>query len=64
MGNWKSMLRDHMAKYYPNHILNRTRKIGFANPWDARDDKKNDEYGEADTKLTTLLNKKLTFKED
>ena len=64
MGNWKGMLRDHMAKYYPNHILNRTRKIGFANPWDARDDEKNDEYGEADTKLTTLLNKKLTFKED
>ena len=57
------MLRDHMGKYYPSFILNRTRKIGFANPWDARDDKQNKQYAEADTNLTTLLNKKLTFKD-
>ena len=63
MGNWKGMLRDHMGKYYPSFILNRTRKIGFANPWDARDDKQNKQYAEADTNLTTLLNKKLTFKD-
>ena len=63
MGNWKSILRDHMSKYYPHFILNRTRKIGFANPWDARDDKQNKTYAEADTKLATLLNKKLTFKD-
>lgn len=61
MGNWKSMLRDHMTKYYPKHILERGRKTGFANPWDARDDVLNRKYAEADTKLSNMLNKKLTF---
>ena len=55
------MLRDHMTKYYPNHILERGRKTGFANPWDARDDVLNRKYAEADTKLSNMLNKKLTF---
>ena len=61
MGNYKSILRDHMKQYYPEHVLNRKQKIGFANPWDARDDKKNMEFGEADTNLVNLLMKKLTF---
>ena len=61
MGNYKSILRDHMKQYYPEHVLNRVQKIGFANPWDARDDKKNQEFGEADTNLVNLLMKKLTF---
>ena len=63
MGNWKSLLRDHMSKWYPNHVLYRSRKIGFANPWDARDNQQNIQYAEADTKLTSILNKKLTFKD-
>ena len=50
-----------MTKYYPKHILERGRKIGFANPWDARDDVLNKKYAEADTKLSNMLNKKLTF---
>ena len=61
MGNYKSILRDHMKQYYPEHVLNRKQKIGFANPWDARDDVKNQEFGEADTNLVNLLMKKLTF---
>ena len=61
MGNYKSILRDHMKQYYPEHVLNRVQKIGFANPWDARDDKKNMEFGEADTNMVNLLMKKLTF---
>ena len=61
MGNYKGLLRDHMRRYYPKHILERKRKIGFANPWDARDDEKNREYGEADTNMVNLLMKKLTF---
>ena len=62
MGNYKSILRDHMRQYYPKHVLNRVQKIGFANPWDARDDKKNLEFGKADTKMVNLLMKKLTLK--
>ena len=61
MGNWKAILRDHMTRYYPSHVLNRQKKIGFANPWDARNDKKNKHYAEADTKLLNILMKKLTF---
>ena len=61
MGNYKSILRDHMKKYYPDHVLNRVRKIGFANPWDARDDVKNRDFAKADTKLVNILMKKLTF---
>ena len=52
-----------MGKWYPNHVLYRSRKIGFANPWDARDNQQNIQYAEADTKLTSILNKKLTFKD-
>jgi len=63
MGNWKGILRDHMGHYYPHHIVNRSRKTGFANPWDARDDLLNKQYAKADTKLTEILNKKLTFKD-
>ena len=29
MGNYKSILRDHMKKYYPDHVLNRKRKIAI-----------------------------------
>ena len=50
-----------MKQYYPEHVLNREQKIGFANPWDARNDEKNMEFGEADTNLVNLLMKKLTF---
>ena len=64
MGHWKSILRDHMRRYYPKHVAERTRKIGFANPWDARDDEKNKEYAIADTNLVNLLMKELTFNED
>ena len=64
MGHWKSILRDHMRRYYPKHVAERTRKIGFANPWDARDDEENKEYAIADTNLVNLLMKELTFNED
>ena len=61
MGNWKPVLRDHMKSYYPEHVLKRDRKIGFANPWNARDDKLNQEYGKTDVEYVKLLHQSLTL---
>lgn len=61
MGNWKGMLRDHMKSYYPEHVLKRERKIGFANPWNARNDKLNQEYGKTDAEYVKLLHSSLTL---
>ena len=61
MGNWKPVLRDHMKSHYPEHVLNRDRKIGFANPWDARNDKLNKEYGKTDVEYVKLLHQSLTL---
>jgi len=61
MGNWKPILRDHMKQYYPEHVLKRERKIGFANPWNARNDKLNQEYGKTDVEYVKLLHQSLTL---
>lgn len=61
MGNWKPVLRDHMKSHYPKQVLNRDRKIGFANPWDARNDKLNKEYGKTDVEYVKLLHQSLTL---
>ena len=42
MGHYKGILREHMSHHYVPNVRNRVRKTGFSNPWDARDDKKNE----------------------
>lgn len=61
MGNYKGVLRDHMRKFYPEHIIDRKRKIGFANPWDARDHKKNINIGKQNLLQVYNLMKQLTL---
>ena len=43
MGHYKGILRDHMKHHYIDEVINRMRKTGFSNPWDARDNEKNKE---------------------
>ena len=42
MGHYKGILREHLSHHYVPNVRNRVRKTGFSNPWDARDNSKNE----------------------
>lgn len=41
LGHYKSLFRDNFEGHYTDNVRNEHRKIGFSNPWDSRDSKKN-----------------------
>ena len=41
MGHYKGILRTYMKKYYTKNVLNKKKKTGFSNPWNARDGDRN-----------------------
>ena len=47
-GHYKGMIRDHMKQHLPLHVRKRHHKIGFATPWNARDDKRNRQLAQQD----------------
>jgi len=59
MGHYKGILREHLSHHYIPNVRNRIRKTGFSNPWDARDDKKNEILREEQYML-----QKMKVKED
>ena len=48
MGHYKGLIRDHMRHHLPDIVTERKTKIGFATPWNARNDKHNIDLAEAD----------------
>lgn len=69
MGHYKGLIRDHMKQHLPRVILNRHSKIGFSTPWNARNDKHNQQLAEADFELlkyqaTKYFNFDVDFKND
>ena len=51
MGHYKWLIRDCMAKHLPKHIKERQSKIGFATPWDARNNEQNKKLANEDWKI-------------
>lgn len=51
MGHYKGLIRDHMRHHLPEIVTERRTKIGFATPWNARDNKMNIDLAEADWKI-------------
>jgi asparagine synthase (glutamine-hydrolysing) len=49
-GGYKYLIREVLGDYLPDHVKERTTKIGWAAPWDARDHEKNKLIGQADLK--------------
>ena len=48
LGAYKSLIRDEAKKFIPDHVRKRGRKIGFANPINARDHGLNIKLGQED----------------
>ena len=48
LGAYKALIRDEAKKFIPDHVRKRGRKIGFANPINARDHQLNFEIGNED----------------
>ena len=62
MGHYKGLIRDYMKEYLPDVVLDRKHKIGFATPWNARDNDMNINLAEQDyTIFTEQANKYFRF---
>lgn len=62
MGHYKGLIRDHMKEFLPDVVLDRKHKIGFATPWNARDNAMNITLAELDyTMFAEQANKYFRF---
>ena len=65
MGHYKGLIRDHMRHHLPDIVTERRTKIGFATPWNARDNDMNINLAEADWKIfQSQANKYFRFDVD
>lgn len=51
MGHYKGLIRDHMKQHLPDVVLDRRTKIGFATPWNARNNDTNINLAEQDYEI-------------